>query len=243
VDRVGLDLERLGKAERQSGLGTWISPHHRSRLTAVGRALSRAQLFARTEPWRDGTQEEVDGLIADGARVLMLPMFTGPEEVERFVAAVAGRATVVLLLETREAAQAAHEIAAVPGADEVHVGLNDLTLSLGLPNRFLTLASGTLDEVAAAVLAAGKPLGVGGLGRPGDTGLPIPADLVYAALAHLGATRALLSRSFFRADDELGPEAVEAVRTHLAAWRERPATELLDARRALRERALASTVW
>jgi len=142
-----------------------------------------------------------------------------------------------------EAAQAAHEIAAVPGADEVHVGLNDLTLSLGLPNRFLTLASGTLDEVAAAVLAAGKPLGVGGLGRPGDTGLPIPADLVYAALAHLGATRALLSRSFFRADDELGPEAVEAVRTHLAAWRERPATELLDARRALRERALASTVW
>ena len=27
IDRIGVDLDRLGKAERQAGLATWISPH------------------------------------------------------------------------------------------------------------------------------------------------------------------------------------------------------------------------
>ena len=47
VDRIGLDIERLGKAERQAGLASWISPHELSALPALRATLGRAQLFVR----------------------------------------------------------------------------------------------------------------------------------------------------------------------------------------------------
>src|SRR5687768_18349093 len=50
VDRIGVDLERLGKAERQRGLGTWISAHAEADLAALAPALTRAALFARVNP-------------------------------------------------------------------------------------------------------------------------------------------------------------------------------------------------
>src|SRR4051794_12548406 len=59
VDRVGVDLERLGKAERQRGLGTWISPHTVEDAVQVGGVLERAALFARTEPLTERTPLEV----------------------------------------------------------------------------------------------------------------------------------------------------------------------------------------
>ena len=37
VERVGVDMERLGKRARQRGLGTWISPHTEDDLAKVQR--------------------------------------------------------------------------------------------------------------------------------------------------------------------------------------------------------------
>ena len=82
VDRIGVDLERLGKAERQRGLGTWISPHAEADLAALGPALSRAALFARVNPINADSRREVEAVLARGARVLMLPMVASRQECE-----------------------------------------------------------------------------------------------------------------------------------------------------------------
>src|SRR5512139_1851864 len=74
VERVGVDLERIGKADRQRGLGTWISPHRTEDLDALGAALERAELFARVNPLHPGSGREVAEVVGRGARVLMLPM-------------------------------------------------------------------------------------------------------------------------------------------------------------------------
>src|SRR5262249_7025817 len=134
VDRIGVDLERLGKAERQRGKGTWISPHTIGDLRALAGTLDRAVLFARVNPLHGGTAAEVDAVIAAGARTLMLPMVASPCEAARFVDLVGGRASVTLLVERLEAVNTIEEIVSVPGINEVHVGLNDLALSMGLPN-------------------------------------------------------------------------------------------------------------
>src|SRR6185436_12988331 len=42
VERIGVDLERLGKRDRQGGLGTWISEHTEADLATVGTALAGA---------------------------------------------------------------------------------------------------------------------------------------------------------------------------------------------------------
>ena len=241
VDRIGLDLDELGKAARHHARPTWISPHRRESVEHVGAVLRRAALFARTNPLHDGTAAEVEHLLAGGARVLMLPMFRTPAELERFVALVGGRAAVVPLVETAEAAARVDELLAVDGVDELHVGLNDLSLELGLRNRFALLVSPLLEHVAGCAAAAGVPWGCGGIGRAGDEDLPIPAELVYARLAALGASGALLARSGTAAAG-LALE-VRRARARLASWRTASVLEHAAAKRELELRLEGTDAW
>jgi citrate lyase beta subunit len=230
VDRIGVDLERLGKAERQRGLGTWISPHRQEDLDAVGAVLSDAALFARVNPLHAGSAWEVEEALARGVQVVMLPMVESAREAREFARLVDGEATVVLLVETGEAIRRLPELAAVDGVHEVHIGINDLALSLGVRNRWLTLAGDLAVEAGATVRAEGKRFGLGAVGRPSDRGLPVPVDLVYAQYARTGATAALLSRSFFRpgldGDLDVG---VTRLRDELSAWWRRSDAELAAA--------------
>src|SRR5687768_9392665 len=107
----------------------------------------------------------------------MLPMFRSGVEVERFVGAADGRAEIVLLLETREAADRIEEIAGVEGVDEVHVGIN--ALALGMRSRFEVYDSPLVERASRVVRAAGLRFGIGGIGRVGDGSLPLPSELLY----------------------------------------------------------------
>jgi HpcH/HpaI aldolase/citrate lyase family len=241
VDRIGLDLERAGKRTRQAGLGTWVSPHREEDLPAIAAELRHAELFARCEPACAGGAEQAARLSAAGVRVLMVPMFRTAAEVAA-VAEVAAPAGIVPLAETLEALDAIEEVLAVPGVGEVHVGLNDLSLALGLPNRFAVLCHPRVERFAGAVRAAGARLGLGGLGRAGQTGLPVPADLVYARHAALGATSALVSRAFVDGAEDLTVEVARA-REHMAWWREQPPERLRDAARRLRAATARAATW
>jgi hypothetical protein len=235
VDRVGPDLERLGKEARQGGMGTRISDHRESCLPALRRGLRRAALFARTNPPHPGLREEVARLLDAGVRVLMLPHFTGPAEAEAFLRAVDGQARAVLLVETVAAAEAAERISALP-ADEVHFGLNDLRLGLGLPSHFEVLASDYLADRLGPFREAGRPVAVAGLGRWGQEDLPFPSSVVYPQFPRLGATGALVSRTFL---DGLAPAAfpaaVQGAREALQALADRGPAAWTEARDRLRE--------
>jgi hypothetical protein len=196
VDRVMVDLELLGKVERQGHLSTVISRHDFDDIARVRAAIPGKELMVRLNPVNDCTEEEVDRAVELGADVLMLPMFRTAYEVERFCAYVSKRARVCLLLETAAGASALTDIIAVSGVDEVHIGLNDLHLDLGHTFMFEPLAYGLVDDIAGAVCAAGLPLGIGGLARAGE-GL-LPADMLLAEHVRLHSTGAILSRTFHR---------------------------------------------
>jgi hypothetical protein len=220
VDRIGIDLEYLGKAERQAGLDTRISRHGWDDLSAVSKSLKHADVFVRLNPVHAGTQAEVEKALQLGAAVLMLPSFDTAEEVSRFTAIVRNRARVALLVETAPAITRIRQILAVPGIDEVMIGLNDLHIQLRVSNAFEVLASPLIDLLAAEVHRKGLPFGVGGIGRVGDQGMPIPTELVHAQYPRLGATSAWLSRSFIKGWDQRGnlTQDVRAVRERLTQW-------------------------
>ncbi len=197
IDRVGLDLETLGKRARQpTELGTWVSEHRVEQVPAVGAALTRAALYVRTNPLHPKLDAEVEQLLGMGVDVLMFPNFQDVAEIEAFSRIVKGRAKIVPLVERLKAAQQIERIAALNAFEEIHVGLNDLSLDLGLPHRMALLVSEMLADIASVVTGAGKRLGLGGLGRAGDVNLPIPSDLVYAQYPRLGATAALIAQVF-----------------------------------------------
>jgi hypothetical protein len=202
ADRIFVDLESLGKNERQGHLDTLISSHSVADVAAVRKVVPPGRLMVRINPINEGTVDEVEDVIDAGADIIMLPMFRTPREVELFVAAVNGRARTMLLVETVGAMESLHECVTVRGVDEVHIGLNDLHLELRKRFMFELLADGTVDRMAQVLNDALVPFGIGGVARAGE-GL-LPAELILAEHARLGSTAAILSRTFHRRAETVG---------------------------------------
>jgi hypothetical protein len=208
ADRIFVDLETLGKHERQGHLDTLISRHSVADVAAVRKVVPAGRLLVRVNPINEQTVDEVEQVLEAGADIIMLPMFRTPREVELFVSTVNGRARTTLLVETVGAMESLHECIAVRGVDEVHIGLNDLHLELRKRFMFELLADGTVDRMARVLNDALVPFGIGGLARAGE-GL-LPAELILAEHARLGSTAAILSRTFHRR-----AETVDAIRAQM----------------------------
>jgi hypothetical protein len=234
VNRVGPDLERLRKIERQGGMGKWISDHTEEELPAVFAKLRRASHFVRCNPPHTGLADEIDRLIALGAQTIMLPHFHTADQAEDFVRAVNDRARTVLLVETVSSAMKVAQLCRIEGVDEIHFGLNDLSLDLRVNNQFSVLCSTFLEDACAVLTECAFPFAVGGIGRALDVTLPVPSELVYAQYPRLGATGALLSRVFFNNLQiaQLEQEIIKA-RERLNYWSRQPASRLLAARKEL----------
>jgi hypothetical protein len=203
--RLFVDLERLGKAERQAGRSTFISAHGVEDVGRIKQVLRRSPLMVRVNPLNASTAGEVDAVLAQGADLLMLPMFTEAQQVRDFSALVAGRVPIVPLLETATALACLEDWIATPGLSEVYVGLNDLHISLGHRFMFEPLAQGMVDRVAAAAKAHGLRFGFGGIARA-DEGL-LPGRDVLAEHLRLGSGSVILSRTFHRGEDSDAFEA------------------------------------
>lgn len=222
VDRIGVDLEVRGKAQRQASRPSWIAGHTLDDLRRIVDVLSTSLCFARIHPFELGGREELEEVLGLGAQVVMLPMFTSARQALEFVRAVDGRAQPVLLLETVAAAE---DITALVASDmdfEVHIGLNDLGIARGHASPFQVLTDPLVGEIARRVLGSGRRLAVGRLARPDQADLPVPADLVCALTVSLGAEGSFLSQYFLRGVDGTDPAAlrshVEALRGRLAHW-------------------------
>lgn len=196
VGRVFIDLETIGKQERQGHLDTWKSGHHPNDVAAVRAAVDPGQLLVRLNPWHPESPAEINHAIASGADWLMLPMFRTLDELQRFCAVVDGRVPVIPLVETAAALELVSELATIPGVAEIFIGLNDLRLSLGLRFLFEPLVNGILDTVARQLNQCGMPWGFGGLARHGEGALP--AELILGEHSRLGSSRVILSRTFHR---------------------------------------------
>jgi len=196
--RLFVDLERLGKAERQAGRSTFISAHALDDVARVRQVLRQSKLMVRVNPLNSGTAAEVDAVVAQGADLLMLPMFTQAHDLREFAALVRGRAPIVPLLETGAALECLEDWIATPGLTEVYVGLNDLHLSLGHRFMFEPLALRLVDRVARAAHRQGLRFGFGGIARV-DEG-QLPGRDVLAEHLRLGSGSVILSRTFHRGD-------------------------------------------
>ncbi|MFC5498798.1 aldolase/citrate lyase family protein [Caenimonas terrae] len=241
--RLFVDLERLGKAQRQAGRNSFISSHQVDDVGRIKAQLRRSRLMVRVNPLHPGTRAEVEAVLAQGADMLMLPMFENAGQLREFLALVGGRAPVSALLENAGALATVEEWIAAPGLSEVFVGLNDLHLSLGRRFMFEPLAEGLVDRVAALARAQGLRFGFGGIARL-EEGL-LPGRDVLAEHLRLGSGAVILSRTFHRSDSSNSFEdEVAALRATEAALALRtPQQALQDGRRiALAIRGIAQSM-
>lgn len=215
VDRIFIDMEYIGKSDRQGGMDTVQCHHTVEDVKRVRAAIKKAQLMVRVNPMHDATdeycssEEEINAVIEAGADIVMLPYFQSVGEVERFVEIVDGRAIVFPLLESKKAYEKINEFLEVPGIDEIHVGINDLSLDLGKKFMFELLADGTVEGLCQKFRRKGIPYGFGGIGRIGKGELP--AEHVIKEHYRLGSGCAILSRSFCNANHMKDMEEIKRV--------------------------------
>ncbi len=204
VGRIFVDLEKLGKRERQAHRDTLISDHSIADVRNIRKALPETELLVRSNPMYSGTKQEVEDIIEAGADLIMLPMFRTSKELREFSRMVDGRIGIVPLIETRDAAKNLSDIVEVPGVTEIYIGLNDLHIELNLSFMFEPLANGMLDEMAAIITKTGLSFGFGGVARM-DEGL-LSGHNVLGEHLRLGSTRVILSRTFHRLTDAVDVE-------------------------------------
>ena len=207
VDRIFVDMEYIGKDERQGGLDTVQNHHTVEDVKNIRRVLTTAELLVRVNPIHNNSAKEIEAVICEGADTIMLPMWKTPQEVERFISFVGGRAKTMLLLETDEARLCLDEVLKIKGIDEIHIGLNDLKLSQNKNFLFELLVDGTVDEIVDKIKKTDIPYGFGGVGRI-NSDAPLPAENILAEHYRLGSSMVILSRAFCNTYGDISQKAV-----------------------------------
>jgi len=198
VDRIWIDLETLGKEERQKDMDTVKSEHTIEDIEKIKPLLSTSEMLVRVNPWNERSVEEINDVVNAGADIIMLPMWKDVDTVKNFLSCIDGRIKTTLLLETKEAVECIDEVLDLGGFDEIHIGLNDLHLSYGMTFMFELLADGTVDRLCSKFKEKGILYGFGGIAKLG-AGL-LPSEDVIMEHYRIGSTRAILSRSFCNAN-------------------------------------------
>lgn len=194
VQRIWIDLETLGKEERQKNMNTVKSKHTVEDIKRIAPLLTISELMVRVNPWNVDSEAEINDVINAGAQIIMLPMWKTAEEVQNFVNTVSGRAKAVLLLETKEADECLDDVLKIKGIDEIHIGLNDLHISYGRTFMFELLSDGTVERICKKIADSHIPYGFGGIASIGCGA--VPAERIVLEHYRLGSTGAILSRSF-----------------------------------------------
>lgn len=211
VDWIFVDMEFIGKDDRQGGLDTVQNHHTVQDIRNVKSVLRNAKVLVRVNPIHErredycDSREEIDAAIEAGADIVMLPFFHSVQEVRAFISYMKGACErqgkvagqdvkACLLLETPEAAILLDEILNVPGIDMIHIGLNDLHLAMGMKFMFQLLTDGVVDQLAGKIKAKGIPFGFGGIASL--HGGALPGSYVLKEHYRLGSSMVIVGRSF-----------------------------------------------
>lgn len=215
VDRIFVDMEYIGKADRQGGMDTVQNHHTLEDVKTIAQIIKKAKLLVRInsihEKSKDyiSSEEEIDRAIKNGADILMLPYFKTVREVETFLRFVNGRVKTMLLLETPEAVGVVDDILKLKGIDEIFVGLNDLSLGYGKKFMFELLRDGTVEELCYKFKKANIPYGFGGIAALGKGDLP--AEKIIIEHYRMGSTSVILSRSFCNTNEVKDIETIKSI--------------------------------
>lgn len=208
IDWIFVDMEFIGKDNRQGGLDTVKNHHSLTDIRNIKNSVSKAKILVRINPIHDtqpdgyfDSEQEIDSAVEAGADIIMLPFFHSVQEVTDFIKFVKKAiikhdrsVQTCLLLETPEAAILIDEILNVKGIDMIHIGLNDLHLAMGMKFMFQLLTDGIVDQLAGKIRAKGIPFGFGGIASL--TGGALPGSYILKEHYRLGSSMVIVGRSF-----------------------------------------------
>lgn len=194
ADVIMVDLEVLGKDERQKGRDTWISSHTIADVERVVSAVGTDRVMVRTDPMHGGLKKQIDDCRSVGATIFMQPMYSSYRDICEYLDLIGPNCHLVPLAETTGAIDCFRDTCANPEITRIHIGLNDLQISSGTHFLFEPVVNGLMDRLSASALENDTAFGFGGIARIGE-GI-VPAELILAEHVRLLSSAVILSRTF-----------------------------------------------
>lgn len=201
IQQIMVDTETIGKVERQGHKDTIISDHSLNDIIALKNLNLESDIICRINPFHNGSFDEIDTAIRNGADVIMIPMITSMENYKYMVDRISDKAKVLPLVETPYSFFKLSEILSYSNLFQIHFGLNDLCISLGMKNLFEVLLSQTFQDTVRNVKISGLVKGIGGIGDPQISQKVSPLALLNRYMK-CGSNSVILSRSFFTKSTE-----------------------------------------
>lgn len=211
VDTIFVDMEFIGKNNRQRGLDTVQNHHTVKDVCNIKANVRKADVLVRINPIHPAlrisagnsidypsSKDEIEAVLNAGADIVMLPFFKTVNEVQKFIEYIDNRAKTCLLVETPEAAEILEQIVEVPGIDMIHIGLNDMHLALKMKFMFQLLADGSVDKWTNIIKRKGIMYGFGGLASL--DGGAIPGRMILKEHYRVGSQMVIISRAFCNTD-------------------------------------------
>ena len=193
VESIFVDLETLGKRDRQPNPQTFVSTHTPDDVSILRKVIKSSHLGVRINPVNPNTVNEINFLLNCGVDVIMLPYFHNLDEVNFVLEVINGKASLDLLVETPSSLLLVDKIP-LNHIRNLHFGLNDLSIAFKLNHIFSAYFNDQLIASASFLSSAQATFGFGGVGRVYSS--PISSFNVLSRSYSLRGQRLILARSF-----------------------------------------------
>jgi len=195
VDFIFVDMEHIGKSERQPGDS--VKNHHTiGDVKEIKKLSDPKNLLARINPYGSHSREEVEAVIKAGATHIMVPMISSIESIVEINSYINNRVFLVPLIETVFSLQNLEDIINNVMPNFIFFGLNDLHRELKLNFMFEILAMNLLDYPAYVCKKNDIKFGFGGISKF-DHGV-LNSKLILNEHIRLGSSYVILSRDFIK---------------------------------------------
>ena len=198
IDWIFIDLETMGKKDRQIGRDTVLSNHSITDISRIKNIIHNTKILVRCNPIGKWSKNELDAINCLDAEIdmVMLPFFKTRDEVKIFIDLLdTSKIKPALLVETLDAIANLEEILKLFPFEYVHIGLNDLNIERGTVSMFEPFVDGLMSKVTSILRNNNQNFGIGGIGKIGSNIFPTPECLINEHL-RLKSNGVILSRSF-----------------------------------------------
>lgn len=197
IDWIFVDLETVGKKERQIGRNTVMSDHSISDVQKIRRVITNTKILLRCNPIGVHSKKEIEKInMTPGIDMVMLPFFKTVKEVKIFLELIdTSKVEPTLLIETTSALKNLNDILKLYPFKYVHIGLNDIHIERNTSFMFEPYIDGLLDKTVSILRSNNIKFGIGGVGKIGSDLLPTP-ECIINEHTRLKSSGVILSRSF-----------------------------------------------
>lgn len=198
IDWIFIDLEIIGKKERQLGRDAVFSNHSLSDVHKIKIKINNTKILVRCNPIGIWSKDEFDEINSRGSEIdmVMLPYFKTIEEVKVFIDLIdTSKIKPALLVETIDAINNLDEILKIFPFSYIHIGLNDLNIERGTISMFEPYVDGLIKKISSICIKNNQIFGIGGIGKIAADMSPSPKHLLNEHI-RLNSKGVILSRSF-----------------------------------------------